>query len=102
MLLVTSEMFVNTLTDDVKYSRHNRENFPQQIEMEFYKKIFFSQFFIAFLNSKSQFEYFEKTDESQSLIISEIIDSFISKRVKGFKELLKSVRHHFYTTVSLI
>ena len=34
LILVTSEMlrlFVDTLTDDAKYSRHNIENFPEQI-----------------------------------------------------------------------
>ena len=55
-------LFVNTLTDDDKYSRHNRENFPKQIQMQLYQKQkTFRGFVIAFLNSKSNFEYFERT-----------------------------------------
>ena len=37
LLLVRSEilgLFVNTLTADVKYSRLNRQNFPQQIDTQ--------------------------------------------------------------------
>ena len=55
-------LFVNTLTDDDKYSRDNRENFPKQVQMQLsQKEKTFIGFFIAFLNSKSNFEYFEKT-----------------------------------------
>ena len=41
ILLVISEMlwlFVNTLVANDKYSRHNRENFPQQIQMQLSQK----------------------------------------------------------------
>ena len=38
------------------------------------RKLFF-QFFIAFLKSASNFEFFEKEDEALSLGIPEIIDS---------------------------
>ena len=41
LLLVTCEMlglFVNSLTADNKYSRHSRENFPQQIQMQLSQK----------------------------------------------------------------
>ena len=64
LLLVTSEilgLFVKTLTADDKYSRHNRENFAQQIQMQLFpKQKTFSQFFIAFPNFPSNFEYLEK------------------------------------------
>ena len=78
MPLVRSEilgLFVNTLTADDKYSRHNRENFPQQIQMILSQnpKIF-SGIFIAFLKSLSHSEYFKKIYESHSLSISKIID----------------------------
>ena len=38
------------------------------------KQKVFSDFFAAFLKSKSNFEDFEKIDESHSLCISEIMD----------------------------
>ena len=63
-LLVRSEilgLFINTLTSDDKYSRHDRENFPQQIQMQLSQKLQnFSQLFIAFSKSTSISEYFEK------------------------------------------
>ena len=61
---MTSEMsgqFVNTLTADDKCSRHNRENFPKQIQMQLSKKPkTFSEFFIAFLKSRQNFQYLEE------------------------------------------
>ena len=72
LLLVRSEilgLFVNTLTADEKYSRYNREKFPQQIQMQLYKKPkTFSRLFIVFLKSTCQRK----------------------------KILVKTVRHHFY------
>ena len=68
-------LFVNTLTGDEKYSRHNRENFPPQIEMIFCRNPKpFCTFYIPFMTSTSNFEYFEKKSESHSLSVSEIID----------------------------
>ena len=79
LLLVTSQMlglFVNTLTAHNKYSCDNRRNFLQQIQKQLSQKPkAFSQFSIAFLTSTSNFEFLEITDLSQSLSISEIIDS---------------------------
>ena len=63
LLLVTSGMlgpFVNTLTTDDKYSGHHRENMLRQIQMQLSQKPkTFCQLLIAFLNSTSNFEYFE-------------------------------------------
>ena len=68
-------LFVNTLTVDDKYSRHNRENFPQQIQTTLsQKQRILSILYIAFLKSTSNFDYFETKDGSHSLSISEIID----------------------------
>ena len=68
-------LFVNTLTADDKYSRHNREKFPQHFQRQFYQKAKkFSDFFITFLISTSNFECFEKKDETHSLSIPEIND----------------------------
>ena len=64
LLLVRLEIlgqFVNTLTANAKYSLHNKRNFQQQIEMQLSQKLkTFSGFFIAFLKSTSNSEYFEK------------------------------------------
>ena len=70
------ELFVNTLTCDDKYYRHKSENFREHIQMQLSQEVeTFSAFFIAFLKSTSNSEYFRKKDESHRLSISEIIDS---------------------------
>ena len=78
MVLVRSELlgqFVNTLTAHYKYSRWNRENLLQQVPMQTsLKPKTFSGFFIAFLKYASNLEYFEKTNQSQTLSITEIIN----------------------------
>ena len=76
------ELFVNTLTADVKYSRRYRENYPQPIQMQLSKKPKTSQIFIAFLKSASNCEHFEKKkkkkkDERHSLSISETPNKFL-------------------------
>ena len=78
------ELFVNTLTADVKYSRRYRENYPQPIQMQLSKKPKTSQIFIAFLKSASNCEHFEKKkkkkkkkDERNRLSISETPNKFL-------------------------
>ena len=67
--------FINTLTADYKYSRQNLEKFSQQVPMETSLKLKnCSRFFIAFLKSTLNFEYFERKDQSKSLSITEIIN----------------------------
>ena len=69
-------LLVNTLTADYMYSRHSKENFEQQIQMELSIKLkIFSGLFIAFLKSMSNSEYFEKKIGSHSLSIFEITHS---------------------------
>ena len=79
LILVRSEIlgrFVNKFTSDNKYSRHNKENFLCQIQMQLSETPkTFSQFFIPFLKSTPNSDSFEKKGESPSLSISEIIDS---------------------------
>ena len=54
-------MFVNILTADHKYSRLNRDNSRQPIQMQLsQKQKTFSQFVSAFLKSIFNFEHFEK------------------------------------------
>ena len=63
-VLLRSELlgqFVNTLTADYKYSRQNRENLSQEVPMQISLKLkTCSRFFIAFLKSTLNLEYFEK------------------------------------------
>ena len=69
------ELFVDRLTADNKYSLHNRENLPQSIPMELFKKQKpFSQFFANFLKFTSNFEHFEKKCGPPSLCIFKVTD----------------------------
>ena len=69
-------MFVNTLTNDDKYSRRNMLNFTQQLEASFsQKQKTFSRFFIAFLKCALNLKHFEQKDEYSTLVISKVIDS---------------------------
>ena len=68
-------LFVNTLTADEKYSRSIKQKLQQPFQSPLSKKQkAFSGFFIAFLKFASNFEHFQKKDESPGRIISEIID----------------------------
>ena len=74
LVLVRSKFlgqFVNTLTADYQYSRQNRENLWQQVPKQISRKLkTFSGFFIAFLKSTLNLEYFERKDQSKSLSIT--------------------------------
>ena len=60
-------LFVNTLTDDGKYSLLYRDNLTQQIQILLsQKQKTFSQFFCAFLKSTLNFEIFQKKDDPHS------------------------------------
>ena len=78
LVLVRSKFlgqFVNILTADNQYSRENRENLWQQVPKQISRKLkTFYGFFIAFLKSTLNLEYFERKDQSQSLSITEIIN----------------------------
>ena len=67
--------FFNTLTADYKYSRRNRKNLSQQVPMQTSRKLkSCSRFFIAFVKSTLNLEYFGKKDQSHSLSITEVIN----------------------------
>ena len=69
-------LFVNTLSAEYKYSRHNMQTFAQQVQTPLSsKQKYFSGFFISFLKSTWNVEQFQKKGESSTLSISEIIDS---------------------------
>ena len=78
MVLVRSELlgqFLKTLTSDYKCSRQNLENLWQQVPRQISRKAqSFSGYFVAFLKSTLNFEYFEKKDQSHSLSDNEIIN----------------------------
>ena len=65
--------FVNTLTDDEKYSLLYRENLTQPIQkLLFEKQKSFSHFFCGFLKSTLNFEHFQKKDDPHSRCSSQI------------------------------
>ena len=71
-----SRLFPNTLSADGKYSLLNRDNLTQPIQMQLSRKQkTFSEYFCAFLKSSSNFEHFQKKDDSHSLGISKITES---------------------------
>ena len=66
-------LFVNTLTDDDKYSLLNRNNLTQPIEILLsQKEKTFSQFSAPFSKSTFNFEHFQKKDDRDSRCISQI------------------------------
>ena len=66
-------LFVNTLTDDDKYSLLYRDNLTQQIQILLSKKTkTFSQLFSEILRPTLNFEYFQKKDDSHSRCSSQI------------------------------
>ena len=66
-------LFVNTLTDDEKYSLLYRENLTQPIQILLsQKRKTFSQFFAAFLKYTLNFAHFQKKDDPHSRCSSQI------------------------------
>ena len=76
--LVTDEIlgvFVNTLTADGKYPVQGCENLQLPIQMQLSdKQNNFSQFFVPFLESTSNFKHFEKNDDRHTYFLSEITE----------------------------
>ena len=71
-----SELLVNALIADDKYSCDKREKLVQPIQMKLSKIPNTSlKFFIAFLKFTSNLEYLEKKDKPESLSISKSMDS---------------------------
>ena len=71
--LVTSQtfgIFFNILTAYHMFCLQNWEKWPQQVQTSFSLKLkTFSEIFIAFLKSTSNFAHFEENDQLHSLII---------------------------------
>ena len=67
------KLFVNTLTDDGKYSLLHRDNLTQPIQILLsLKQKIFSKFFSAFSKSTLNFEHFQKKYDSYSRSISQV------------------------------
>ena len=75
LVLIRSEVlgqFVNTMTAVYNYFRYNLENLKQQVQTQIsLKRKTFSAFFIAYMKSTLNLEYFLKKDQSHSLSIKE-------------------------------
>ena len=68
-------VLVSTLITSAKYSRLNRDNLTQSIQIQLSKKQKpFCQFYSPSLKCKSNFEHFEQKDDTHSLCIIEITD----------------------------
>ena len=79
------------LTAEYMYSDRNMETFTQQVQTPLsLKQKTFSGFFIAFLKSTWNGEYFQKKGESSRLRISEIIDSKRGSYLSAWKALLQN------------
>ena len=79
-------LFVNTLTDDDKYSLLYRDNLMQPIQILLsQKQKTFSEFFSAILKSILSFEHSRKKDDPHSGIISHITVSEKGDSINAFK-----------------
>ena len=66
-------MFLNTLTANDKYRVRDCVNLPSPIQIQLsLKPAVFSHFSVPFLESKSNFNHFEKKDDRDSYFISEV------------------------------
>ena len=69
-------LLVNTLPADEEYPVLNRDNLTIPIHMQLsQKQKTFSEFFSAFLKSRSNFEHFDKKDDLHRFCNFEITDS---------------------------
>ena len=76
MLWKILTLFVNTLTDDDKYSLLYRENLTQAIQILLsQKQKTFSKLFSAFLKSTLNFAHFQNEDDPHSRCVSQITTS---------------------------
>ena len=110
-------LFVNTLSDDGKYSLLYRENLTQPIQILFSpKQNTFSDFLAAFLKSTLNFEHFQKKDDliedvfpklaspkkviRKMCVKSRFRGLFNKKHYKRAKSQLKSAQSHLYYSCS--
>ena len=73
VLLKILRLFVNTMTDDDKYSLLNKDNLTHSIQILLSRKEkTFSIFFYAFFKSTLNFEHFQQKDRPHSRYLSQI------------------------------
>ena len=69
-------MFRHTFSANDNYPVQESGNFSSPIQMELYlKPTIFSNIFVSFLESTSNFKHFEKKNDRHSYFTSEITDS---------------------------
>ena len=68
-------MFGNTLTANDNYPVHDCENLSSPIQMHLsFERKFFSDLFVPFLESTSNFKHFEKKDDRHTYFLSDITE----------------------------
>ena len=73
VMFLSLGLFVKTLTTEDKYSLRNSENLWEPIQIQLYKIIkTLSQDLVQLVQSASNFEHFEKKDDTCSVCIFEV------------------------------
>ena len=73
--MLNLRVFQNTLTANDNYPVQDCGNLSSPIQMELYlKPTIFSDFFVSFLESTSNFKHFEKKDDRHTYFLSEITE----------------------------
>ena len=73
--MLNPRLFQNTLTANDNYRVQDCENLPSPIQMSLsLERNFFSDLFVPFLESTSNFKHFEKKDDRHTYFISEITE----------------------------
>ena len=76
-------VFVNTLTADAEYPVQDCKNLQLPIQMQLSeKRKTFSEFFVPFLESTSNFKHFERKDDSHSYFIC-FLKSWLDNSLKN-------------------
>ena len=73
--MLNPRLFRNTLTANDNYRVQDCENLPSLIQMSLsLERNFFSDLFVPFLESTSNFKHFEKKDDRHTYFLSEITE----------------------------
>ena len=73
--MLNPRLFRNTLTANDNYRVQDCENLPSPIQMSSsLERNFFSDLFVPFLESTSNFKHFEKKDDRHTYFLSEITE----------------------------
>ena len=73
--MLNPRLFRNTLTANDNYPVQDCENLPSPIQMSLsLERNFFSDLFVPFLESTSNFKHFEKKDDRHTYFLSEITE----------------------------